>query len=159
LEFSNLKTSLLLGCCVINPTIEKCFVICFSYEIAWFAVNGLLLMRSSQVFAWLWSWTGLCLFCSVCLTFYCDMMSCSVPCEAPTPLVLKVGFSLSLSLSVNLCVCCGVGCWVSTMVRKCLVAVFSGSTREVLVWCAVCFLQRIFQSQKFLLALCHCPFV
>lgn len=55
LEFSNLKTSLLLGCCVINPTTEKCFVICFSYDIAWFAVNGLLLMSSSQVFAWLWS--------------------------------------------------------------------------------------------------------
>ncbi len=106
---------------------------------------------------------GLCLFCSVCLTFYCDMMSWSVPCKAPTPLVLKVGFSLSLSLSLslstNLCVCCGVGCWVSTMVRKCLVAVFSRSTCEVPVWCAVCFLQRIFQSQKFLLALCHCPFV
>jgi hypothetical protein len=54
LEFFNPKTSLLL-CCVINPTTEKCFVICFSYDIAWFAVNGLLLMSSSQVFAWLWS--------------------------------------------------------------------------------------------------------
>jgi hypothetical protein len=33
------------------------------------------------------------------------MMSCSVPCKAPTPLVRKVGFSLSLSLSVLICVC------------------------------------------------------
>jgi len=42
------------------------------------------------------------------------MMSWSVPCKAPTPLVRKVGFSLSLSLSlslcVNLCVCFGMGC-------------------------------------------------
>jgi hypothetical protein len=80
------------------------------------------------------------------------------PARLQLLLILRL-VSLSLSLSVDLCVCCGVGCRVSTMVRKCLVAVFSGSTCEVLVWCAVCFLQRIFQSQKFLLALCHCPFV
>ncbi len=73
--------------------------------------------------------------------------------------VRLVSLSLSLSMLICVCVCCGVGCWVSTMVRKCLVAVFRGSTCEVLVWYAVCFLQRLFQSQKFLLALCHCPFV